>query len=585
MQPYTFKLLESKAILKSRGRLCETSEELLTSDSLRRFLAVVLRDLAGRRSRLIGVFGDREIDDEAIDLLIQALVYLTKLDAHLIPGILPGAEVLLRDRMLLNDLVEYFYNAWRTYDRFVVVHDPSGDSLDRRPYRTFHDTVEQLTHLVRGTYRDVQESLTGEHPRVFRQVRAGAEVAAIASSAHPLQLGPPYDKLQPIPIIRQVLLNPPLVLNPPMNKRTGQFRRVQDNPLHAFEIVPDEWMCYPAKVGELLILVYIHQHFFELGFSLCNLFELASDADLARQPDAIYTYGVPAGALNYLGPLPTVFHDDEEQEMLVAAVPNEDRFGYFGYLKKMVLTLHNIRVMKLGHLPFHGALLHVVLEGRAATVLIIGDTGAGKSETIEAFRVLGSDLIQDMTIIADDMGSIATGQHGEALGYGTEVGAFVRLDDLQPGFAFGQIDRAIFMSPSQTNARVVLPVTTYADVVRGYPIDMVLYANNYETVDEDHPVIERFPDTHAALPVFEVGQVMSKGTTTTQGLTGSYFANIFGPPQYRGLHEQLASRYFARFFARGIFVGQIRTRLGLPGWETRGPEEAARALVAAIKQM
>jgi hypothetical protein len=33
------------------------------------------------------------------------------------------------------------------------------------------------------------------------------------------------------------------------------------------------------------------------------------------------------------------------------------------------------------------------------------------------------------------------------------------------------------------------------------------------------------------------------------------------------------------FFERGIFVGQLRTRLGLPGWERKGPEEAARALL------
>ncbi len=53
------------------------------------------------------------------------------------------------------------------------------------------------------------------------------------------------------------------------------------------------------------------------------------------------------------------------------------------------------------------------------------------------------------------------------LGYGTEIGAFVRLDDLQQGYAIGQIDRAIIMSPQKVNARVVLPVTTLHEVQRG----------------------------------------------------------------------------------------------------------------------
>ena len=37
---------------------------------------------------------------------------------------------------------------------------------------------------------------------------------------------------------------------------------------------------------------------------------------------------------------------------------------------------------------------------------MMGDTGAGKSETLEAFRVLGDKHIRELKIIADDMGSI-----------------------------------------------------------------------------------------------------------------------------------------------------------------------------------
>ena len=40
------------------------------------------------------------------------------------------------------------------------------------------------------------------------------------------------------------------------------------------------------------------------------------------------------------------------------------------------------------------------------STLIIGDTGAGKSESLEALRSIASDEIEDLTIIADDMGSL-----------------------------------------------------------------------------------------------------------------------------------------------------------------------------------
>jgi len=111
---------------------------------------------------------------------------------------------------------------------------------------------------------------------------------------------------------------------------------------------------------------------------------------------------------------------------------------------------------------------------------------------------------------------------------------------------------------------------------------MILYANNYEQVDEDHPVIEKFNSVEYAFNLFREGTVMSKGTTTSTGIVHSYFANIFGPPQYKELHDPLAMKYFNAFFDGGIFVGQMRTRLGISGYEMTGPEEAAARLLSVV---
>jgi energy-coupling factor transporter ATP-binding protein EcfA2 len=267
----------------------------------------------------------------------------------------------------------------------------------------------------------------------------------------------------------------------------------------------------------------------------------------------------------------------------VGAIPGRAEFGYFGYLKKMILTLHNSIIMKAGKMPFHGAMVRILLHGnKEATILMMGDTGAGKSETLEAFRVLGEKYIRELTIIADDMGSIELDENEMPVGYGTEIGAFLRLDDLQPGYAYGHLDRSIIMNPSQVNARIVFPVTRFETVIKGYQIDYILYANNYEEIDGDHPVIERFDTPEEALTIFRSGAVMSKGTTTSSGLVHSYFANIFGPPEYKDLHEKIADKYFRAFYRKNIFVGQMRTRLGIPGYETSGPKEAATELLKII---
>ena len=582
--PTTFKFVSKKVIIRLHDRVCEDADELLSSELFYELIKRFVSKLKDKQSPLLQLFGIpvQEIQDDDIQKLIMVFQILGKMKIEAVPKLLDGGDRFILDPSLLQRFVENLYNYWREFERFIIC-DSTGDRLDKRPYRTFTSTIESLTHLVRQVYRDIQENISGQHPSIYRQVRAGAEMSVIALPKNVALPEGNYRKLCQILIIRQLLLYPPLLINPPMNKRTGRFERICQNPIDKIEITPHEWLCYPAKVGPLLILVYIHEKFYEMGLSLCNLFELAEDEFLKRPIDAVYLFGVPGNALDNLAPMPTVFYDDLENGLITGACPNDDQFGYFGYLKKMILTLHNIKIMKLGRLPFHGALVRIVMKtNRTLTVLIVGDTGAGKSETLEAFRIIGEDLIEEMIIIADDMGSLEIDQEGKVIGYGTEVGAFVRLDDLQPGYAFGQLDRAIIMNPSQVNARVVLPVTTYEHIVKGYFVDMVLYANNYEEVDEEHPIIEHLVTPETAIHIFREGTSMSKGTTTSTGLVHTYFVNIFGAVQYKSLHEEIALRYFDTFFKRKIFVGQLRTRLGITGWERKGPEEAAQALLQVI---
>ncbi len=579
----SFKIAEKKVFIRLRNQICDSSEELLRSELCHEIIKHAIASLQRRDSVLLKIFGKKEINDANIRLLIQTLEFLEKMEIALVGRVVQGAEEFLRDKNLLNDFVEFLYNYWRSFDRFIIC-DSEGDRLDKRPFRTFNDTIEDLTGLVRRTYREIQENITGTHPRIYRQIAAGAEMAVIAlpkDIPYPEDL---YKQLNTIPMIRQILFYPPLVLNQLNNKREGKFERIDENPLAWGPLNREEWLCYPVKAGDVLIHVYFSEKFFEMGLSMANLFEIASDEDLKRKPDAIYLYGVSESDFRAKDVFPTVFYEDLKNDILIGAVPAKDEFGYFGYLKKMILTLHNIKKIRTGRLPFHGAFMKLYLKGkRPATLLLIGDTGAGKSETLEAMRGFGAELIQDVVVIADDMGSLEIKPDGSLAGYGTETGAFLRLDDLKPGYALGQIDRAIIMSPSKTNARIALPVTTFANVIHGHPVDFVLYANNYEDIDEDHPIIEKFQTPEEALKTFRDGAVMSKGTTKTTGLVHTYFSNVFGPVQCRSEHDLLAKKFFGAFFERGIFVGQMRTRLGVPGWERQGPEESAKELLNLIK--
>ena len=584
--PNRYDVTRKQVVLHTNNPPCGSVRELLASDEFARMVGLYCNQLKSHESPLLEPFrawvGRADGWTKVVSLLRVLAAFPFDEARRTAPQLTEGLDD--TDRESLLAFVEGLYTYWRSFDRYMVLHsEPGPSSFDQRPYRSFNATVEQFVHVVRAAYRDIGENISGDHPRIYRQVAAGCDAALIAVPREGVLPEAYRALLEPIPLIRQVWLAPPMIIDPPTNTRTGEFQRVAENPLSDMRLAHEEWLCFPAQVGPLVIFIYFHQRFMGLGCALANLFELATDAQVAHGPDAVYVYGAPSESLARFGDLPTVFFDDDPSGVLVAAVPGEDRFGYFGYLKKMTLTLHNIVMMKRGRMPYHGAMVRIVLKNEhAANVLIIGDTATGKSESLEALRILGDEHIRDMTIVADDMGSLEIDADGRLHGYGTETGAFIRLDDLQQGYVFTQVDRAVIMSPQKVNARVVVPVTTLEEVLRGYTVDFLLYANNYEMVTDEYPVLERMEDPEQSLRVFRRGAAMAKGTTTSTGLVHSYFANIFGPPQYRDLHDPLAEKVFRTAHATGVYVAQLRTQLGVAGRETEGPRLAAAALLEAI---
>ena len=71
---------------------------------------------------------------------------------------------------------------------------------------------------------------------------------------------------------------------------------------------------------------------------------------------------------------------------MLGYVNYSEEIDYFGYMKKMILTLHNLIMIKRGNLPIHGAMVNIQMKnGTHAYVVILGVSGAGKSESLEAF--------------------------------------------------------------------------------------------------------------------------------------------------------------------------------------------------------
>lgn len=476
----------------------------------------------------------------------------------------------------LIDFVERFYNFWRRLNRIATFQ-----TIKRTPRSNAKAMIQEMdyfTNLVLNFYRGILSKLDPYSHSVYRQLISGVNVGISRYVPKKNKLVG-YDGLKGIPFIDTVVIQPPMITYPTKTTRSGMFQDLKHNYAQNVILDPSQWSCYPAKIGEYLAFVYFHHDYMVLGMALANLFELATTDEVRdKKPKIIYLFGVsdnlPEPQLGY--------YYDARHDLMVGYASKQPKIDYFGYMKKMLLTQYNLLQLKQGHLPIHGAMVHVVLQNNTrANIIIVGDSGAGKSESLDAFRSLASGYLKSFKIIFDDMGSLKF-QAGKVIATGTEIGAFVRLDDLEEGYAFNEIDRAIFMNPDKINARMVMPVTKYQDIMLGYEVDYIFYANNY---DSPPAKVRLFGDPLAAQEVFIAGKRMAKGTTSEQGIVQSFFANPFGPAQEEAISRELIQKYFLMMFEQGVKVGELFTQLGVSGFEKKGPAASAKAMLDLIVRL
>lgn len=576
-----FSITGNKAILNLSEQFFNDVNELLNSESFldltKCFINYHKKDSTRVYAYIEQFFINSSVDSLARELT-DILKLLTVMNIDEVSSKINKYHNLNKEKDGLLKIVEEFYNYWRNLERYSIIKQ--NENSRGVGVVNFVEINEKLKNMILQAYRRIEMSILGEWPKVYRQVPAAAD-ASIMIRQFDKNYPEIYKDLNKIPFITQVMIETPYITYTKSNKRDGVFEEVYENPILNTNINYPHFFCYPAKVGDNLIFIYFHRDLLTHGVSASNLFELADVKEIEdKTPDAIYIYG-PKDE----GERKNSFYYDKENKLYVGYIAYSDKIDYFGYLKKMVLTLNNVINIKKEYLPIHGAGLSVVLQNnKTVNIVILGDSGAGKSESIEAFRSLAKDYIKEMTIVFDDMGSFRI-KNNKVYAYGTEIGAFVRLDDLDAGYAFKQIDRSIFMNPDKVNSRLIMPVASFDEINLGYEVDFFLYADNYSAVLDGCDSIEIFDKKEEALRVFKRGARLAKGTTTETGLVQTYFANPFGPVQKREECDKLLDKYFDNLFENKVKVGTIKTQLGLNNMQFEGPRSAAIELFELIKNM
>ena len=536
---------ENEVILNFTSGTLTSSAQLLDSPLFNIFLNQYLDYLENHRRDLREFLYQKDNDREQVLTKLKGTLRLLLL-IHTETADIPYLE--LPD--IMEEVISEGYRYWTSLDRYSILYLQNADSYATN---AFMNLDHEINELARNFYRTVEAKITGRRDNVYKQLDAGTN-ASLLMQKYEWNCPSAYEKLKDIAFVHTIMVRTPLIIHTKSNKRSNVFKEHDHNPIEDFNGDSEDWFCFPCLIGKLLVYAYFHKDYLSSCVGTTGLFQLARSEDcLGRKPDAILLFG------NHDDTKDTVFYYDEENDIYIGKTSASEEIDYFGYTKKSLLTLHNLVAMKRGWLPIHGAMVNLYLkDGSKRGLLFMGDSGAGKSETLEALSHLASDIIDHQETVFDDMGSVHIDKNGRLKAEGTEIGAFVRLDDLEKATAYKDLHRSIFFNPEKKN-----------------DIDCFIYANNYT----DQRGMHLFKDEEEAKTTFIEGKRFALGTTQETGLSKTFFANPFGPMQKQKECSTLINQVFDKLFEQQIPVGEVYTCLGLPDKGDHGINEGAKALL------
>lgn len=464
-------------------------------------------------------------------------------------------------------VLDNIYDIWRTKERYAffdrnVCNISSFDFLS---------LSQRFSDAIITCYRKVFENVLGAEQTVYRQLPSGINAGLIIKDFDEISLPADLSFLGKTKAVENLVIRPPFICSSKENTRTGVFFEKNDHLKEARYPAEDYYLACILIKGQVGY-VFVHKDYLSFLMALGNLFEMVKPQDIKNtKPGFIVVFGADVDSdLTY-------YYKDED--VYVGLVPMKGHIAYFGYLKKIILTLHNLSQIDAGKLPIHGAGIEVTMKsGNIYNLVILGDSGAGKSETIEALKMQSSDQVEEIKTIFDDMGTFSF-RDGEVYCQGTETGAFVRLDDLEKGYSLRSVDRAVYINIDRVNARVVIPIETYQMTKTYHHVDAFLLADNFTDTDSG---LVQYEDKDEAIREFVKGERVAKGTTTEKGKVSSFFANPFGPVQRKEDCEPLVHAFFDTLYKNGAFVGRLYTRLSLD--PDNGPQTGAKSLFKLLEE-
>jgi hypothetical protein len=202
-----------------------------------------------------------------------------------------------------------------------------------------------------------------------------------------------------------------------------------------------DYVCKMVQAGGVRVMLVMNRAYSHYLVEELRLFPQIQLMDVdakSMRPDAVSFLGIPPKVMGEDHRIGYFIDESEDgEELPVSWVDKENITDYMGYLKKTILTVANEKVNEKEGLAIHGSAVTVVFrDGLRKTMVMAGDSGTGKSETIIAMveqminSVGTAKDVESIELLAGDMLSLYVGNDGQVYMLGTETGDFMRMSDI-----------------------------------------------------------------------------------------------------------------------------------------------------------
>ncbi|HPW52798.1 MAG TPA: hypothetical protein PLI19_02545 [Erysipelotrichaceae bacterium] len=518
-----FYMVNDTVILNFSSEYHQSLEQLVSSEGFKMFLARYLKDLAIRDIITFKwLTKSRKLEEMVAEIVVLAKQLLV-LEIDEIYN--PLVEFLNRTKTLF--VLEDAYNYWRSKQRFSVVNA----SNENRYFNSFIEADSKFNQLVLQLYRILKEKLQGKTNIVYHQLQAGTGGGCIIKH---YKWQPPagYNFLKNIVFLNMVILKTPFFLHSKNVEGSDTFVKLDNSPIKNAGINQLEWLCFPAKVGDLLCHCYFHKDFLASGLLLANLFEMADEEECTkRKPDIICLYGCQSDSSVFS------YYYDEPNDIIIGSLSYSYKIDCPDYLRGTILTLHNMAKSNKNQLPVQGSMIRVCFsDGAVRAIVLVGDEKSGKTEIIDTIKKMSRQDNSEKRIIRADIIFSTAGcfkiVDNQVIANGSEIGSIIKINQQDKTVPLKDMERSIFLNPGTGDARAILPMTSYSLISAPNRIDMILYVNS----SSEKPGLEKFNDLKTSKEVF----FQPKGDKKARKSQEKTFATVFG-----------------YLFAEEVYVGQI----------------------------